>query len=73
MKRYIADAETVRLWAAEAAAWNRPADRQAALASAVRACRELSESYHHPASVAEMLLHEVAESYLSARRDDVAA
>lgn len=70
MKRYLDDVSTLRLWAAEAAAWNRPADRHAALTSAVRACRELSETYHNPSSVVEMFVHEVAASFLAFRRDE---
>ncbi|MFF4952828.1 hypothetical protein [Streptomyces chattanoogensis] len=67
MKRYDDDVSALRLWAADAASWDEPADRGAVLSAAFRACEELALTYHDPRVVFELLLQELAAAYLAAR------
>ncbi|MEV5875770.1 hypothetical protein AB0L75_16345 [Streptomyces sp. NPDC052101] len=76
MQRYMDDVATVRGQAAGAASWGQPVARVAAVTKAFRACGELADKYHHPQMVAELLVHEVAQTYITSRcllREAVAA
>ncbi|MCC2279496.1 hypothetical protein LKL35_29300 [Streptomyces sp. ET3-23] len=68
MKRYADDAATLRIWAAEAGSWPRPADRLRAVTAVFHACGELASAYHCPSAVYELLVNEVAATFVATRR-----